>query len=212
MAAPGDFLGHVLPTVPGCPDLAAKLDILRACIQFCREARVWRAWLDPVDVVAGQMEYALPVPVGATVARVEEAGLGDARLGPMTREDALERYGEGWDTALRGEPRNYLVPGPGTLALVPIPARDGAALLKVFATLEPTPTAATVPDWLLADYPETIAHGALARLLAVPGKPWSHPQLALWHGRRFQADIGSYAAVVARGRTCRPLGTRSVFR
>lgn len=210
MAALGLFLPYVLPAVPGCPDEAARLEVRRACVQFCRETRVWQAWLSPVAVTAGQGAYTLALPSNAGLTMPEEVKFGDVRLEPLSRAGALEIYGETWDSALSGQPRHYVMDGDNGIALVPTPIQDGT--LNVLAVLEPTQSAGAVPDVLLVNYPESIAHGALARLLAVPGAAWSNPQLAGWHGQQFGIDIGGYSAVVAKGRTKAPFATKSVFR
>lgn len=210
MAALDDFLPYVLPHVPGCPQVAARIEVRKACRQFCRETRVWKEWLDPVDVVANEGEYALAAPADARVVWVEEVKLGDTRLEPMTRDDALAALGPSWDTTRRGEPSGYYQPDQDTVDLIPCPETSVAGALRVYVSLEVAEDAAAVPDLLAARYREAIAYGALARLLAVPGKPWSNPQAVAYYDGRFSAEMGGVAGRVAAGFTRRPLRTRAV--
>jgi hypothetical protein len=205
------FLPYVLPSVMGCPDVMARDRILAACIDFCEQTQAWQDWLTPIDVVANTQDYTLPVPDGAAIAGLEEVKLGDARLDPLTRADALDLYGETWDSDLRGTPAGYLRPDDYTLSLCPIPADSATGLLKVYATLQPARNATTVPDQLAEHHRETIAHGALARLLAVPGQPWSNPPLAAFYAQQFAGQIGSAAGKAAKGLTRRPLRSRTVY-
>lgn len=65
---------------------------------------------------------------------------------------------------------------------------DTAALddLKFAISFKPTQDATTLDDDLYNDNLEAIAHGAKARLMAMPGKDWSNPQLSAYHKNEFE--------------------------
>jgi hypothetical protein len=45
------------------------------------------------------------------------------------------------------------------------------------------------PDWLVEKYFDYIASGLLSRVAAQPGKPYTNPQIAMLHGRKFATGV-----------------------
>ena len=54
------------------------------------------------------------------------------------------------------------------------------------------------PDWVLEKYMSYIASGVLMRLMLQPGKPYSSPQGATYHGRKFNEGVGIARTEVRR--------------
>jgi hypothetical protein len=73
--------------------------------------------------------------------------------------------------------------------------------LQCNVTLKPTFAADDLPDWFMERYAEPIVDGALWLLMATPGKPWTNPELAEFHRRRFKGGIGRAGSDTATGRT-----------
>jgi len=67
-----DLLNLVLPEVPGCPSALAVQHLQMAARQFCADTEAWREKLDPINLVANDLTYALTPLFDADVRRVME--------------------------------------------------------------------------------------------------------------------------------------------
>jgi hypothetical protein len=181
------FLPYVLPHVPGCPKMAAKEEVLRACIEFCEKSLVWKNTPAAINVVSGTATYAISVPSGGQVVKLEALYHNGERLDPMTTRD-LEGLYTDWTTET-GTPLYYTQSVPTSVILVPEPDTSITSGLRFQGVYKPTRTATTVEDFLYNDYAEEIGAGAVARLLATHGKAWTNPEIAPWFIGRFNEGI-----------------------
>ena len=46
-----DLLRYVLPDAPACPDVTAKIAVVNAAIEFCRETLAWDEIQEPTPVL-----------------------------------------------------------------------------------------------------------------------------------------------------------------
>jgi hypothetical protein len=182
------FLPYVLPHVPGCPKMAAKEEVLRACIEFCEKSLVWKNTPAAINVVSGTATYAISVPSGGQVVKLEALYHNGERLDPMTTRD-LEGLYTDWTTET-GTPLYYTQSVPTSVILVPEPDTSITSGLRFQGVYKPTRTATTVEDFLYNDYAEEISAGAVARLLATHGKTWTNPDYAPAFMNKFMGGIG----------------------
>src|SRR6478609_1794523 len=66
-----------------------------------------------------------------------------------------------------------------------------------------------VPDWIWGDYYDVIIDGTIGRLFGHPAKPYSNPQMALFHLKQYSAGCDQAKWMVNRGR--RMEGQRWMF-
>lgn len=179
-----DGLNQVLPYVEGCPDALALLHMRNAAIEFCERTLVWQATLSPIVTVLNQRSYlfAPALPAGATVAKVLNVRRDGQNMDLMT-EVASDANPAGVDAAGTNALRSALV-----LGLAPAAGRQ----LVVRAALKPSRAAIDIDDGLFEQYIEAIAQGAIARLQALPSKPWTaDPGLALGKFEKAMAEATS---------------------
>ncbi|MEW5709837.1 MAG: hypothetical protein AB1830_13180 [Pseudomonadota bacterium] len=200
---------EVLTDVPGCPRKMAEHAIRRAAIAFCERSTCWQQTLDPMDVDAGEAEYAWELPPSTRVVRPEMVWHGGKPLAPKTLAQLAELY-QSW-TTVRGTPLHYVQDNPEILRLVPIPEAALAAGLLARVSLAPAATATGVPSWLFNRHYDAIAHGAKARLFAMKQKPWSEPGLAAYHRALFDQMAGGAQLQAGKGHTRAPQRTKSYF-
>lgn len=173
---------YVLPHVPGCPVPIADSAILRAAIRFCAETGVWRYDLAPVAAEADTVQYAFAPPTGAKVERVLAAWLNGE---PLAVKNATDMLGAtDWKTRT-GTPTTLVVLSDTHFRLYPLGAGD----VDLQATLKPARSATTIDDAVFEAHADAIADGALEILFTYPGKPWSSPDLALYHKGEFDKAI-----------------------
>lgn len=198
MAALGDFLPYVLPHVPGCPDIAARAEILRAAIRFCEQSKVWKVVQAGVDVVAGTASYAVPCPTGGKLALIQEAYFDGKPIKPKTPDDLRTYYGANWQAAT-GTPQWFTQLDPDNVILVPIPTADLTEGLVIEGVYKPARAAITVPDFLFERYADVIGHGAAAFLLATPKNVWFNAQAAAIQQDLFESGTAHARSEAAKG-------------
>ena len=171
----------LLPELPECPLDTVRLAVRRAGREFCRQSTAWRLLLDPIavtlDPVAldrGLSEYLMPVPEHTQVVIVCNVY---APVGELIGKslDQLAFVLPEFRSAV-GYPRFFNSLDYKNVRLYPTPVEQcvGQAYV-VRAALMPTLAMPDLPEELATRYEEALAAGTLARLLAIPDRPWSKP-------------------------------------
>lgn len=171
--------------VPGCPDLLIEQHLLRTARMFCRDTHVWTVPLDPIypyEVGRGQDQpfYDLDLPTDSALLSVFLAEQDERPIGFNVR----------------------LNPYPGIQFDRPKPLNP----ITVHAVLQPAHDATTIPDQLLFDYQEALIGGTLARLMLMPKRDWTMPEVAPVHQSAYDTGVGE--ARVRRSRGNRDGGQR----
>jgi hypothetical protein len=174
------FLPYVLPGVYGCPDTAAEQAVRDTCIDFCKRTDLVQVILTPVDIVANQEDYTAVMPTGTQMARLLGVAWQGKWLTPVAPDDvqsdvALRGVTIGTAVPAYGDPGYFFQKTPETnvVSLYPIPNTALVAGLTIKVSTYPTITSTTVDDQLFNEWHEEIAQGAIARLQATPGQPFS---------------------------------------
>lgn len=201
------FLPRILPRVPGVA-FPVALDAVRlASEQFCERTRLWRC--DDTLTLSGDPEEQMVSPSGSVIHEVTFAKNDEgAALEPITLQDLDRRYSDEWRTLTASAPRYMTQEEPDKLRFVPM-AESGTVTVQM--VLKPAPDATQVPDWLYNQHARVIADGALAELFSAPGTDYSNPQLAGFHGQKFQSKLDELAAKGLKGQQRAPLRTRARF-
>lgn len=180
-----DVVDTVLVSVPGCPHDAA-VDALRdAAIEFAMETH---CHITGRTVVFADRTWGDPNMVEQIVDVL------DARMGgkPLTvtfvNDEELENLGPG-ESAIT-------FVDPNTLQLTPPPTSPVAVELLV--AVAPGPQATAMHDDLWRQYSKAIVDGALSSLYEIPKRSWSDPQLAAYHGDKFEKAKAKAMALAHR--------------
>lgn len=189
MAAWSAFSLWVRPLVPGCPDPMIERALCDAAIEFCEQTQAFveRAKL---NVRAGRDTYEVTSEAGSP-GMVLGVTVDDAVLPPVYIEALINRYGEEWKNHT-GTPRHYLADNEDTLRLYPTPDTNLTGTLTL--AMRPNRADTRWDDRLFERYGETIADGALARLLNQVSTPWAEPNAALQRRQRFLQGISRVRA------------------
>lgn len=183
------FHPFVATEVIGCPDPTINQALLLTAIEFCRETKAWTEIQEPIPLEGGAFEYEMDAPTGALVQTVRDVWIGSRRLTPITMA-GLQNVMPDWATAQGSEPSHYSMAGELPLLRVyPIPANTTGQALVVRASYVPKTNATTLPDFLGQRHIEGVASGAKARLMAMPGTPWSNPELASYYRAMYDQSI-----------------------
>lgn len=168
------------------------------------------------------LTYLYPVtpPAGMSVSKVLQAWFNNNPIDPISPDDLSNEFnntdfawvGQNWRTDVNLPTRFYMYDDLTVAVLMPNNGAAGLSTLRLNCALKPTRASTAFPSQIYERYIEAIAHGAKARIMAIPKKPYSDPQSAAYHGDKFIGWCGEAMIKSARGKTRAPLRTHSVYR
>lgn len=199
-----DFLPLILPRAPGCPEPIAFDAIRQAAIEFCERTRIWR---DTDQFMADEFGDIF-APAQSVIHQIEDARFDGHRLTPVSVQDLNERYpGYDWTTQSGDHPKYITQIHPNTVKIVP--AWEG--MITMTLLLKPSNDAQELPDFIFDQYARTIADGALAEILMIPGQPYTNPQGWAMYSQRFQQRLDSLQVQWLKGQQRAPIHTKASF-
>ena len=203
------YLPDVLLEVPGCPSPVAIHAIRGAAIMVCQDEHVWREELAAVNLVAAAGDIAVPAPAGSEIVSVLRVGfyaVGQTKAlevaGPVDAA-TLDSLRPGWRDEINVGTRNSIeacaYPSTKVLRVIPKPVVNQTGAIAIYAALKPTRASVNGPDLLFNEYLETVVMGAQAKLLAIPGKPWTDYNAAAYKSGQFMQMKTNAGIRVLRG-------------
>ena len=168
------FLQNIRLYAPGVATPTAYFAIRQAAIEFCERTRMWR-YEDELDVAGDECDAISAPDCNSVIHQIEEVWFDGKKLdhkSPQQLDDLAPNWRSGADTS-ESQPHYVTQSAPDTIALVP----RGTGTVKFTLFLKPSQSAEQVPDWLVDQHTETIAFGALARLLLIPNQSFTNPEM-----------------------------------
>jgi len=211
-----ELLPYILPYAPAVPTPIAEFSARLAVIEFCERTRCWRSLSEsPVD----ERGRAIITPPGATIHEFEEALLDGCELTAtqFTETEAEELTGK----ESQGQARYISQINPGEIIVHPV--QQGVLRLSCF--LKPRHGQAVgedpenpladafnvMPQFMLTQYSEHLASGALARIMGTPKQDYSDAAMAGYHAQRFDAACNSHSSTNMRGQQRAPIRVKARF-
>lgn len=205
-----DLLPYIIPQAPTVPTPFAEFQARLAVIEFCERTRCWR---QIITVRLNAKGCARITPIGATIHEFEEAVLDGVTLIPsqFTVTDAEELTG----VSNKGQAKYITQIAPGEVSVYPI--QEGT--LRVSCFLKPrhgqmvgTNTAKplddeynVLPAFMVTQYAEKLAHGALYRIMSTPKQDFTDMDMAAVHKSAFDIACGSHFSSNMRGQQRAPV-------
>lgn len=189
---------RVLTHVSGCPIPLIAQAWRNALISLCVEAKVWRVEV-PFSTTAGVYDYVVNtyIPAGTVLQSVLLVKV-DGNYVPLYEYERLTvKYPAFPDVANTQKPVASAMQDQRTLVLQPVP--DDAYNVVLTITVKPTTSATDADEFVMEEYRDSLVHGALFELLAIPERPWTNLKLADYYGRRFKFDKMAAKAKVEKG-------------
>jgi hypothetical protein len=178
MAAWADFYPLVLPSVLGCPIPAVNTALRSTVRDFCERTREWRhtnAFTAPGVVNL----FNLTLPANTELVRILSATVGDKEFSAFGRGTLPAD----WATCT---PRDGLYHvGPESYRLLPVP--NAGTSVSVELALMPSMEGIEVGDEVFQRYAESIADGAMARLMELPRQPWTDINMAMLKRAKYES-------------------------
>ncbi len=173
-----NFYDHILPDVNGVTSAIVDFHLRQVAIDFCEQTGIHAAEVTPINVVAGTATYTLTSPVPETEPYRVKAAWYNSRPLDIAPIDVLNGMNTYWPDQTGSESWCYTQKQPDEIMLFPEPDTSLANGLRVELILRPTQASTGLTDWVATRYMRVISAGVKARLMFMPGRPWSHPEMA----------------------------------
>lgn len=201
------FFPNIRPYAPGVADATAFVAIRQAAIDFCERSRIWN-WGDEFSITADDCEGLLS-PDGSVIHAIESVFVNGVPLRKVTphKLDELVPYWRNGNTKPTGQPRFVTQTEPNTMVLAPF----GSGTCKVNVVIKPSQDCDELPDLLANQQRETIAWGALARILLIPNQSFTNNELGAYFDGKFQAKLDGKKDAGIAGQQRGPTRTKASF-
>lgn len=191
-----DFVNH---SITGCPVSLAEAMVRDAAIRYCQHTHIWRFTSLPSALRKGQPRYGFDAPEGAEVIGLKSVKISGSPIAPLTESD----WPHGNKQAAM--PQVWRLEEPSTLLLWPEPDQDIEKAIEVTVILAPSHDSTMCPRMLLSNHHEGIVEGAKEKLMLMPGKEWTNPQLAAISRARFLEKANKARIKEQKGGTTKSL-------
>lgn len=172
-----DYITRIMASarvrLTGVVDDAIKLELFNTVDEFCRETDIWQEAIPfttlpyVVDLV-----YDL-VPTEGTILRLVDLTPADQPR-PRTLNGTMRVPGE----LILHTPWNAGVDLVATVSLAPVDPTEAGTEFPVIA------------DWIWQRHFTALVDGLIMKLAMTPDKPYTDPNLVIFHGKRFRNAIG----------------------
>lgn len=188
----------VLMQIPGAPDQLVRTQLAQVLREFYTKSTSWRRNVGPYTIKQGQDLIQLnPISQNERLQFVLNAFLfpfqGSNTPQPLT---VVPRRPFGGSPQ---SPSRYYMEHMDVMRLYPVPDQSYGKILYVYASLVPLSTAVELPDISFTHHLDALQWGTLARLYAMPKKPWSDKTQATEMSRKYRQEILTWRDVANRG-------------
>lgn len=169
--------------LPGIPEPILQEGVLKATQEFFKMSECWRHTVPSLlNWTTAQtfptLTQGVELPANTRLVRVDKvkyandgSNLKDVHF--RTRQQLDDEYPD-WEVRTGSSPSRWTNDGDGASPrIVPIATADVNGSLQVRAIVAPDNNLTELPDFLFYEFEDTLKHGALARLMKIPGKDWT---------------------------------------
>lgn len=107
--------------------------------------------------------------------------------------DQLDQADPDWEQATGTRAKFWTITSPGEWRMYPLLSSAVSDTIYLRVAVAPKLTmsdaATAVPQYLADEFSEVWAHGALSKLMKIPGKDWTNVNLAAQYGQMFEQGI-----------------------
>jgi len=190
------FFPYIQPHVPGCPEIVIENHLQEAAAEFCAISEVWRFDIDKDFTSKSTSDYEIDVPNLSVLENILVLYVDGV---PCKRVSDL--HFDMPSTVANGRPTYFSLYQDTQIRFYPTP--DGKYEFEGVGVLKPSLSATGVEDFIYETHGRSIACGAIYRLVAIPGKEWTNPELANYYKAEFYRHANN-----AKGRETRRVDLR----
>ncbi len=198
------FYPYVRPLVQNCPLSYVDAAIRAAAIEFCDKSLIWNEPAICGDMYAGERVYkynfhsdgfSIIMPISVILREFVTSSNNnnlieviDHHVNNVNLQD-LDTYHKNWRLVEAEWPTHFYMKDRNTFVFVERPTQDKYGAIHTLCAVKPTRDSIDVPEWLFEDWADTIAAGALARLLGMPSRVWGNLSMVPYYTSQFRAGI-----------------------
>lgn len=201
------LLPNIRMYAPGVADPTAYFAIRQAAIEFCERTRSWR--YEDLFSISAQDAEAIFAPSKSVIHDIDAVFFDGVKLKPKTpvQLDAIMPAWRSGSEKPNSFPMYVTQTEQNTITLVPA----SAGTLNISLFLKPAQDADQLPDFLVDQYREPIAWGALSRILLIPNQSFTNVEMAAAFGQAFQQKLDGKSTMGAVGQQRAPVRTKASF-
>lgn len=197
MATFVDFYDFIIPSCRGIEPPIVDFEVRKAVRDWQRSTTMWREVV-PLTLRAGVTDYRI-VPINGGITAGIYSMPDPQQLNQFLSElDEAHRWPEGY-LPQAGPPDGYWQLYPGVVRFNRAPNVDYPISVGIYKQMSQDGADDYIPDELFSEYADKVASGALAQILAQPGKPWRDVNMATWHNTNFVKAKLALRAKVRKG-------------
>lgn len=190
-----------------CPDTPFPIvmaHIRLAVSEFCMNTRLWRETV--TQNVSGN-PHDITTADGVEIHQIERCEFDGRRLAPVMDHDV-----EPNDRTTFGTPRCFSQTRPDQIAVYPFTGGTySLTLILKLSAVGAEGVANEGPTFIAQHYAEAISRGAAARILMIPGQPWSDGAAAQMHRIEFDRLTAGAAQTATVGQQGAALRTKPMW-
>ena len=194
-----DLFWQVRTELPGVPEPTLFMFYAAVVREHLRKSLAWQVnvglvtWTSTDDFP----DVSAVVPTLTTMVQPIQVKWNNGVIIPFKTRLELDEIDGDWEQSTTAglEPDFWTITAPGEFALIPDSSTTVTNAVEVRAAVVPLlPTAAAdnrvgVPEELALEFSDDWAHGALARLMRIPGKDWTNFETASSYAAIFENDV-----------------------
>lgn len=194
MANYADLYWQVRSEVPGVPTPILYNHFAEAVREFFVRSLAWQHNCPNALNLAASTAFptlitGTDIPTASQVVQPTRIKWSDGTFIPFKTRDQMDEIDAKWEQTTGSTSSYWTITGPGSFRLYPLLTALATARIYLRVALAPTVAGGAVPDALVYEFQDAWTHGALARLLRIPGKDWTNPNLAATYMQMYDADI-----------------------
>lgn len=193
-----DLFWQVRTELPGVPEPLMFFNYAEAVREFCKRSLAWQYSLaSPLDLADDTawptVTAGTHIPTGTYVVQPLRLKWDDGTIITFRTRDQLDCEDGDWEQLTGSRPKNWTITEPGQYRVYPLLSTATTAQLYMRVALAPTVSVAaartSMPEEIVNEWSTVWAHGALSKLMKIPGKDWTNVRLAAAYGDQFDEEI-----------------------
>lgn len=200
----------VLIYANGCPAPTITDVVAKTANDFFYQTLAYRVWTSTFDLTISTTNYDLNArcPADTEVAQVLALKCQGLPVNEVTHEEFF-MLDPKWPSLTGSNAQYYtIVDNKDSFNIIPSPEATVSGAFNLLLAVTPTLTATQMEETPFLEWKDAIVAGALARLLAMPERPWSDPKRAVEAQRLYVSEIVAAKAQANKGNVRRDLNVQ----